>query len=74
MKYFKDSNQNIYAYEADGSQDHLISADYFSITKEEADEIIKLKQEQQIKEATAKLPTKEEQIAALQAQIDALKG
>ncbi len=38
MKLFKDANNVIYAYEADGSQDHLIG-DKTPITQEEADKI-----------------------------------
>jgi len=35
MKYFKDTNGEIFAYELDGSQDHLIG-DKIAITEEEA--------------------------------------
>jgi hypothetical protein len=38
MKYYKDSNNNIYAYELDGSQDHLI-ADKVSVTQAQVDAI-----------------------------------
>jgi hypothetical protein len=38
MKLFKDENDVIYAYEADGSQDHLIG-DKTPITQEEADQL-----------------------------------
>lgn len=38
MKLFKDSTNTIYAYELDGSQDHLIG-DKTAITQEEADNI-----------------------------------
>ena len=38
MKLFKDANNVIYAYEADGSQDYLIG-DKVSITQAEADKI-----------------------------------
>ena len=38
MKLFKDSNNTIYAYELDGSQDHLFG-DKTSITQQEADAI-----------------------------------
>jgi len=44
MKTYKDSNNNIYAYEEDGSQDHLIG-DKVEITQEEANLIIEAKQE-----------------------------
>jgi len=40
MKLFKDSNNTIWAFELDGSQDDLIKSDMISITKEEADVII----------------------------------
>jgi len=47
MKLFKDSKNNIYAYEEDGSQDHLIDGKT-PITKAEADEIIRVKVEESI--------------------------
>jgi hypothetical protein len=39
MKLFKDTENNVFAYELDGSQDHLIG-DKTPITQEEANEII----------------------------------
>lgn len=36
MKYYKDGNNNVYAYEADGSQDAYIQANLTVITQEEA--------------------------------------
>jgi hypothetical protein len=39
MKLFKDTENNVFAYELDGSQDHLIG-DKTPITQEEADAII----------------------------------
>jgi hypothetical protein len=39
MKLFKTKNNEIYAYEEDGSQDHLIG-DKTPVTQEEADLII----------------------------------
>lgn len=38
MKYYKDADNNVFAYEIDGSQDHLIG-DKVAITQEEADSI-----------------------------------
>lgn len=38
MKYFKDINNNIFAYEEDGSQDHLIKGK-IAITQAEVDAI-----------------------------------
>ena len=40
MKYFKDQNNAVYAYEADGSQDAFIKPDLTPITYEEAQELI----------------------------------
>jgi len=39
MKTYKDKNNNLYAYEDDGSQDHIIPSDYIRITDEEADQL-----------------------------------
>jgi hypothetical protein len=44
MKIYKDQNNNVYAYEADGSQDHLIG-DKILITQEEADTLRTVKRE-----------------------------
>jgi hypothetical protein len=70
MKLYKSPTGKIYAYEADGSQDHLIASDFVSITEEEASAI----RETEYQEWLAAQPTKEEQIAQLQAYIDALKA
>jgi hypothetical protein len=43
MKLFKDNQNNVFAYELDGSQDHLIGQK-ISITQEEADVLIAQKQ------------------------------
>lgn len=43
MKYFKDSTGNVYAFEADGSQDHAIPAELTPITDAEADQLRKPK-------------------------------
>lgn len=40
MKLYKSPNDQVFAYEEDGSQDHLIPADFVQITKEEADFLI----------------------------------
>jgi hypothetical protein len=39
MKHYKNSLNEIFAYEADGSQDHIIPKDYVAITDAEADQI-----------------------------------
>jgi hypothetical protein len=36
MKYYKSPNNQVFAYEQDGSQDYLISANFIEITQEEA--------------------------------------
>lgn len=36
MKYYKDSSNNVFAYESDGSQDGFISPDLIKITEKEA--------------------------------------
>ena len=71
MKIFKDLNDNLWAYELDGSQDDLIPSGYIQITDEEADAI-------RIEQQTAYLaklplvvpPTKEELLVELQVLTD----
>ena len=70
MKLYKSPNGDIYAYELDGSQDYLIPDNFVAITEEEASVI----REAQYQAWLATQPTKEEQIAQLQAQIDKLKA
>ena len=74
MKYFKSPDNKVYAFEADGSQDHLIWKNFVAITEEEAKAISAAEKEQRQQEWLAKQPSKAEQIAQLQAQIDALKA
>jgi protein tyrosine phosphatase len=69
MKHYKSPDNAIYAYELDGSQDHLIPDNFVLLTQEELDEIRKI----QYQEWLDTQPTKEKQIAELQKQIDALK-
>jgi len=40
MKYYKNSSNEIFAYELDGSQDHVIPKEYIAISKAQADELI----------------------------------
>ena len=61
MKLFKTQNNQIFAYELDGSQDHLIG-DKTPITQEEADAII------------ASRPVIEVPLSILQNEIKALVG
>jgi hypothetical protein len=37
MKLYKNEHNEVYAYELDGSQDHLIPENFIQITQEEAD-------------------------------------
>jgi hypothetical protein len=74
MKHYKSPDNDIYAYELDGSQNHLIPADFVAIRNEEADAIRQAQAQAQYAEWLAAQPTKEEQIAKLQEQIDALKA
>ena len=39
MKHYKNSLNEIFAYEADGSQDRIIPKDYVAITDAEADQL-----------------------------------
>lgn len=36
MKYYKNQSNNVFAYEEDGSQDHIIPKEYVAISEEEA--------------------------------------
>jgi hypothetical protein len=51
MKLYKDSNNNIFAYEEDGSQDHLIG-DKVKITAEEASSIHNQKTQDELDQLT----------------------
>lgn len=74
MKYYKSPDNQVYAYELDGSQDYLIPSNFVQIIKSELDEIVQAQQEKMQQELLASNQTKDIQIAFLQAQIDALKG
>lgn len=45
MKYYKDFQNNVYAFELDGSQDHLIKSGLTQINPNEIDLLVKTKQE-----------------------------
>jgi hypothetical protein len=64
MKIYKDTNNNLWAYEENGSQDHLIPANFIFITNEEADAI---RASQVPKYVPPPPPTKEQLLAALEA-------
>jgi hypothetical protein len=74
MKLYKSPENKVYAFEADGSQDHLIWKNFVTITQEEANVIIKAEQDRLQQEWLANQPSKEQMIAQLQAQIDALRA
>ena len=44
MKHYKNSKNEIFAYESDGSQDHLISEDLIKITNTEKNKILASKE------------------------------
>jgi hypothetical protein len=48
MKYYKDENNRVYAYESDGSQDEFIPEGLVLITNEEMEQLIKPPKEQVI--------------------------
>jgi hypothetical protein len=73
MKHYKSPDNEVYAYELDGSQDYLIPNNFVAISDEEANAIREAQSQARHQEWLAKQPSKEEQIAKLQEQIDALK-
>jgi hypothetical protein len=70
MKLYKDAENNVFAYELDGSQDYLIG-DKTSITQEEADALIAEKQAS-ILAPTPLTPT--EKLASVGLTVDELKA
>lgn len=74
IKFYKDSNDNIYSYPADGSQDHLIG-DKVSVTREQADAIINAKFQPIREELMSKLSYADKRLAeypSIGDQLDAL--
>lgn len=67
MKYFKNADNQIYAYEADGSQDEYIRDDVTPITEAEADAIRAEKIAPFIVEMQAKEETKKSALNKLAA-------
>jgi hypothetical protein len=45
MKYYKDTQGKTYAYEADGSQDHLIKPELTPIQASEVESLVRARQE-----------------------------
>jgi hypothetical protein len=70
MKLYKSPDNKVYAFEADGSQDHLIWKNFVAITEEEANVIRNAEHQAWL----ATQPSKEQQIAEVQALLDALKA
>lgn len=72
MKIYKNSNNKLWAYEEDGSQDHLIPNDFILITEDEANAI----RAEQVAATLIVELTKEQLLAELQvltAKIEALE-
>ena len=67
MKLYKSINNEVFAYELNGSQDHLIG-DKTPITQEEADAII------QAKQASMPQLTPAEKLASVGLSVDDLKA
>ena len=70
MKLYRDEDNNIYAYEPDGSQDYLIG-DKIAITQAEADEIIAGQQVQEFV-AMSYSEKRRQEYPAIGEQLDAL--
>ena len=71
MKFYKDSNNDIYAYELDGSQDAYIKESLVPITNSEADSIREAKQQAEFDALTYSQKRKGE-YPAIGDQLDAL--
>ena len=77
MRTYKDTNNNLFAYEEDGSQDHLIPDDFILLTEEEASVIRAEKAAEFASLNPIVQPTKEQLLAELQkltAKIEALNN
>jgi hypothetical protein len=74
MKIYKDTFNNLWGYELDGSQDHLIPNDFIQITDEDAEE---LRQQALSDELTKNPPlpelTPQEKLANAGLSVDELK-
>lgn len=67
MKTYKNTNNELWAYNEDGSQDHLIPVNFIRVTEEEANSIRAQKQAEYEAANPAPKPTKEQLLAELQA-------
>ena len=70
MKFYKDSNNDIYAYELDGSQDHLIG-DKVSVTQEQVDAINAAKNQEYL-DSLSYAQKRQSEYPAIGDQLDAL--
>jgi hypothetical protein len=73
MKTYKDENNNLWAYEDDGSQDHLISENLIQITEEEANIIGAEIQAKVNAEFLKNNPQPQPTLEELQAQLNAIQ-
>ncbi len=69
MKTYKDLNNNLFAYEEDGSQDYLIPTDFVLITESEAESIRLAKQELLPKVISPTIQELQAQLLVIQEQI-----
>jgi len=76
MKLYKSPNNEIYAYELDGSQDHLIDKDFVALTQAEIDarEAEIAAKEQAVKDAKASALAKLAALGLTQDEVKALVG
>jgi hypothetical protein len=76
MKLYKSPTGNVYAYEADGSQDHLIAEDFVALTQAEIDarEATIAAKEQAAKDAKASALAKLTALGLTQDEVKALLG
>jgi hypothetical protein len=76
MKLYKSPTGNVYAYEADGSQDHLIAEDFVALTQAEIDarEAAVAAKEQAAKDAKASALAKLAALGLTQDEVKALLG
>ena len=73
MKHYKSPDNKVFAYEADGSQDHIIPENYVAVTDEEAIELNRAYLASISEPIPEVQPTKEELMAKLleiQAQLE----
>jgi hypothetical protein len=71
MKFFKDSQNTIYAFEADGSQDAFIKPGFVSITVEEV-EALRLQNTQAVLDARPYTEKRASEYPPIGDQLDAL--